>query len=33
MESQPWYALVQDFIGRIGSREDITHMKDNFFDD
>ena len=33
MDSQPRYALVQDIIGRTGSRRGITQVKVNFFDD
>ena len=33
MDSQPRYALVQDIIGRTGSRGGITQVKVNFFDD
>ena len=30
MDSQPRYALVQDIIGRTGSRGGITQVKVNF---
>ena len=33
MDSQPRYALVQDIIGRTGSRGGITQVKVNFLDD